>query len=128
MIRQVIAKIDCGDWCCNACKWREHNILTNTDVCQLFNQQVFDSDTFSSKGHKERCDACKQAEAQLMQPLYIQLEDARHNRIQEDQWLNNDPRQHNDWVPPTLEQLKEKHNELEKKLGISSRELHRGST
>lgn len=64
MIRSVITKIDCGDWCCNACKWLEHDILTNTDTCQLFNQQVFDSPTFSSEGHLERCDECKKAEIQ----------------------------------------------------------------
>lgn len=50
-------------------------------------------------------------EVDTTQPLYIQLEDARHQ-------AHYDAALGEVWNPPTLEQLKEKHNELVKRLSL----------
>lgn len=53
MIRQVIAKIDCGDEYCEGCRF----ICINW--CGLFDHKIERVDT-------KRCDACKKAEGKLV--------------------------------------------------------------
>lgn len=52
----------------------------------------------------------------VIQPLYIQRDEERYKNIPD--WYGGDDYINSNWKPLTVEQLKERHKELEKKLGI----------
>lgn len=52
----------------------------------------------------------------VIQPLYIQRDEERYKNIPD--WYGGDDYINSNWKPLTVDQLKERHKELEKKLGI----------